>query len=260
MQEISSAQNSFFKKLISLKTNKGRDLSREFVIEGLQFVKDIAESCKVNAYAFSKEFAENNDLSQFEKRGPVYIMPEVLFKKASDTVNPQGVLAVCPQIEYNIDEILNKENCLIVVLEQLQDPGNLGAVIRTAAAAFAGGIILTEGSVSLYNPKVLRSAASSVFSIPVIENVNCEDTLNKLLQKEFNIIATDVNTEKNHYQIDFKRKTAVLIGNEANGLSESSKRLANEKVKIPMGSGVESLNAAVACGIMLYEAVRQKMY
>jgi TrmH family RNA methyltransferase len=194
-------------------------------------------------------------------------IPERLFREISDTETPQGILAVVKMNNYSLKDIIsnslihgivkNKGN--IVVLDGIQDPGNMGTIIRTADAAGFSGIIVSKGCVDPYNPKVLRSTMGSIFHIPTYSCTNLIETLVEIKNNDIRVYAAHLEGSRNYYNVDMTGNVAIVIGNEANGISSEAASMADEFIKIPMPGRVESLNASVAAGILMYEPLRQKI-
>jgi TrmH family RNA methyltransferase len=153
-----------------------------------------------------------------------------------------------------------EEKPLIIILENIQDPGNLGTIIRTADAVGANGIIISKGSVDVYNPKVVRATMGSIFRVPIISESNLVEDINTLRDNNIEVLASHLQGSSNIYDCDLTKGVAILIGNEGNGLSEGITGLANRNIKIPMIGKSESLNAGVAASIMVYEVLRQRNY
>lgn len=196
----------------------------------------------------------NSDVKKMiQEDTEVYLVSENIFKDLCETVTPQGILAVVKNRKVDFQ---NKEGFYILV-DRVQDPGNMGTIIRTAHASGALGIITTKGTVDIYNDKTLRSTMGSIFNIPIIEDIDLK-LLNNLKSMGFKLIVSSLDTDNNFYDIDLKTKAIIAVGNEGNGISNEISRLGDEKVKIPMPGGAESLNVAVSAAIMMYEAVRQK--
>ena len=186
-----------------------------------------------------------------------FIVPDKLFSEISDTENPQGILAVLKIETHSIDEIKLRNN-FILVLDSIQDPGNLGTIIRTADAAGVDGVVLSRGCVDLYNPKVLRATMGSIYHVPVYYNEDINNTVKVLKQNGSTVYAAHLDGINNYFDMDMKRKIVIIIGNEANGISEEVVRIADHLVKIPIIGSSESLNAAIAASLIMYEAVRQR--
>ncbi len=250
------------KMIEALKTNKGREKYKSFIVEGekqvSQIPKPFTENGIVTAYVFSEGFAQRSDIEAYKKIAPCYIAGDREYDKLSDTLAPQGVLAVCRQLEYSHSQVLNGSPALIVVAHEVTDPGNLGTIIRTADAAGASGLILTKGCIDCYNPKVVRAAAGSIFNIPFVMDVIVEDAFSSLKERGIKTIATHLKGKALIYDLNLKEDAAIVIGNEGRGLPEEVSQRCSLLVKIPMVGMAESLNASVACGVILYEAVRQR--
>ena len=185
----------------------------------------------------------------------LYVSKKVL-DSITDVSNPQGILAVIGKKEGNNSIDYNQD--LILVLDGIQDPGNLGTILRTADSVGLKQIIVSANSGDIYNPKVVRSTMGAIFRVEVIESQNLIETIKQIKENKFQVVATDLHTNKNIYQVDYS-KTAIIIGNEANGVSKDILQQADFRVKIPMLGNTESLNASVATGIILYEYVRRKI-
>ncbi len=195
----------------------------------------------------------------YENSAKVYILSDKIFKKISDTETPQGALVVCKKLKYNIEEILNKNNPFILLLEEISNPGNLGTVIRTADSAGVDAIILSKNCVDIYNKKVLRSTAGSIFNVPIIQNQDLIEIVKFFNEKGIKTIAGHLKGNNNLYKLDLTNGCVIAIGNEAKGLSDELSSIILYKVKIPIIGKAESLNASVATAILLYEVVRQNL-
>jgi TrmH family RNA methyltransferase len=183
---------------------------------------------------------------------------ENVFEKLSETKTPQGVLAVVRMQEYKLEKLLMiKKNPLFLVLENLQDPGNLGTILRTAEGAGVDGILMSRDTVDIYNPKVVRSTMGSLFRMPFVYTDDIKQTVEMLKTAGVKVYAAHLAGEE-FYEKDYRTGTAFLIGNEGNGLTEGLTALADEKIRIPMEGKVESLNAAIAATLMAYEVLRQR--
>ena len=253
---ISSAQNNLVKKLKLLSTRKGRKRFGEFIVEGAKFVSCISGDWEIQGIFVSETFYNSPEYSIFSTGNPV-VMKDSVFSQICDTVTPQGILAVVKTKEFLPEELCSGENPFILIACNLQDPGNLGTLIRTADAAGASGVMVSKDSADIFSPKVVRSTAGSLFNIPVA-TCDVEYAIGELKQKNINIIATDLSAESAPYEIDLTNPLAILIGNEANGISQELLKLADFKTKLPMIGKAESLNASVASGVLMYEVLRQR--
>lgn len=248
--------NNDVKYYASLKRKKYRQLEGKFLIEGFHLI----EECLNSPYSFecilvseSSGFDKNNKLyGKLEKKKPaVHYLKASLFAKISDTENSQGIAAVVyKKKQDNIGLLFSSK--LIVALDRINDPGNLGTIIRTAYWFGVDAVITGENSVDVYNPKVLRSAQGGVFHINIFENMPLEKTLGDLSSNGFNVYLLDVNAEKNFTEIEEKEKTVFVFGNEAEGISGNILNKGYASVKINGYSNCESLNVAVSSGIVLH--------
>lgn len=261
MQVISSKDNEIVKNIRKLKEKKYRDLENAYIVEGIKLVKEaIAEKAKIKQIVMCENFADNSDLDkdtlyEIAKHNLIYVTEKV-FNLITDVKTPQGIIAVIEknnentQIDYSQD--------IIIALDDLRDPGNLGTILRTVDSANLNQIILSKNSADPYNPKVVRSTMGGIFRVNIIETENLQETLKNMQKNNFKIMVTSLNTQNSIYDVDYTKKV-IVIGNEANGVSKEIQDMADEKVKIPMLGKTESLNASIATGIMIYEYVRRKV-
>lgn len=189
------------------------------------------------------------------------IVADEVFAKMSDTVTPQGILCLVRQQHYNIEEILrqsNEKQMLFIMLEDIQDPGNLGTIFRTAEAAGADGVIMSSRTADIYNPKTIRSTMGAVYRVPFFYTEDLSSIIKVLQEKGIFVYAAHLGVRGFYDAYDYRKSTAFLVGNEANGLRDETAGCADAFLGIPMEGKVESLNAAVASSILLYEAYRQR--
>ncbi|MCX7708652.1 MAG: 23S rRNA (guanosine(2251)-2'-O)-methyltransferase RlmB [Clostridia bacterium] len=265
MSLITSNQNPIVKEIKSLKEKKIREEKRQFFIEGIRFVEEaLKEDCDISSIVVSERFPQTKGaeflLNGIHQAGVKYhMLSDKIFREISDTENPQGILAVIKMKEVRVENVLQQQG-LFILLESIQDPGNMGTIIRTADAAGVNGIILSKGCVDIYNPKVLRSTMGSIFHVPVCQTENFEDTLQILKEKGIKILAAHLKGQTNYFDQDMKDRVAIIIGNEANGISDEVAALADVLVRIPMPGKAESLNASIAAGLLIYETVRQQTH
>lgn len=256
---ITSVSNGKIKTIQNLrKKSKYRKEEKLFIIEGTRLFQETPRHLLKEVYV--SENAENvlkNQLIDIKYE----VVSDNIFTSISDTTTPQGILAVVKQPNYSLEDILAKENPLLLILEDLQDPGNLGTIMRTAEGAGVTGILMTKGCVDIYNPKVVRSTMGSIYRIPFIYLEDQEEFVRIFRQlKEKNIITygAALMESKDYDQYCYDTGTAFVIGNEGKGLSETALSSCEKYVKIPMCGQLESLNAAVASSILMYEAFRQR--
>jgi len=257
LEIIRSSDNSIIKEIRKLKEKKHRIEKNQFIVEGFRFVMEALQSSFEVPMIFVSESAEGrwhsfNVEGILQKDTKVYWVTESVLKTICSTDTPQGIAAVVN----NKAKFIEDKQGVYVLVDRLQDPGNLGTIIRTAHAAGALGVIFTKGTVDVYNEKTLRSTMGSIFNIPVIEDKELT-IVRELKEKGFKLVVSSLDTEKNFYEADLKGKVIICVGSEATGASEDIYELSDIKVKIPMPGGAESLNAAIAGAIMIYETVRQ---
>lgn len=229
----------------------------------------IAEGIKMTAEAVSLGMAEKIYVTESGKEAlqekltkeiscPMEIVKEEVFSSIADTVSPQGVLALVKMPFYDLDTIFLQKQANLLFLENIQDPGNLGTIFRTAECAGITGIILSHGCVDIYNPKVVRATMGTIFRMPFVYTKEFLNIMNQAKKNGIQIFAAHLKGKQNFFNEDYRGKTAFLIGNEANGITEEAADMADTLVRIPMEGHSESLNASVAAAVMMYEAYRQK--
>ncbi|MDR1558516.1 MAG: RNA methyltransferase [Clostridiales bacterium] len=248
----------YIKKTLTLLREKGRDKTNLFIVEGEKFISEIPDGWPVECFIVSAEFAGKHDLNIYESKARVYIAADYQYKKLSDTVTPQGVMAVCAKRAYTLCRV-TAENSLLLLCESVTDPGNVGALIRTADAAGAAGVILTRGCADLYSPKVIRASAGSLFHLPCVTDMDAMTAARFLKERGVILAAAHLKGDTIPYNADLSRACCIMIGNEARGLSPELSAQADVLTKIPMIGKAESLNAAAAGSVLLYEAVRQRL-
>lgn len=261
MKKIISKENAIIKHIIKLKEKKYRIEYNEFIIEGAKIVKEaIEEDANIKNIIISEE-ALNNELVEKQLKTVLetqnYILvSNSIFKELSEVEKPQGVLAIIEKNAYN--NKIDYTQDLILILDNIQDPGNLGTIIRTADSVGLKQILISKGTVDAYNPKVIRSTMGAIFRVNILESANLKNEIENIKKNKFKVVITSLQTEKSIYDIRLN-KVAIVIGNEANGVSKEIKELADINAIIPMKGKTESLNASVATGVILYEYLRQSM-
>lgn len=261
MQVISSKDNELIKNIKKLKDKKYRDINNEFIIEGIKLIHEaIKENAKIKSIVVCEDCLktqtiEQNLLYEIAKYNCIYVTEKV-FETLTDVINPQGVLAIV--VKQSTEDNIMFDQDIIVVLDGIQDPGNLGAILRTLDSANLKQVIISKNSADAFNPKVVRATMGAIFRINIIESDNLIQTLKNIKKHKFKIVATTLETNNTIYDIDYDKKV-IVIGNEANGVSEDIINLSDEQIKIPMLGRTESLNASIATAIVLYEYVRRKL-
>ena len=262
MQIISSKENDIIKHIKKLKDKKYRDTSNQYVVEGIKLVSEaIQENVKIREIVLCEDCEKSEVIPkelmyEIAKHECVYVT-EKLFKFITEVQAPQGILAVIEK--NNRDNEIDYNQDIIVALNDVQDPGNLGTILRTVDSIGVKQILVSKGTVDAYNSKVVRSTMGAIFRIKIIECEDLEKTLKEVKKHDFKVVVSSLQTENSIYNIDYNKKV-IVVGNEANGVEEKIQSLADEKIKIPMLGKTESLNVSVATGVILYEYVRQKLF
>ena len=260
MQRISSKDNSLIKHVKKLKEKKYRDEYGEYIVEGIKLVKEaMQENAEIKQIIVCEDcdsgILETHFKYEMAKFDFIYV-PENIFKNISDVEAPQGVLAVISKS--NKENYIDLNEDIIVALDDVQDPGNLGTILRTIDSVGLNQVLVSKGTADSYNPKVVRSTMGAIFRVNIIECENLKQTLQELQEEKYKIMCTSLKAKNTIYEANYNKKI-IVIGNEANGVSKEIQNLADEKVIIPMLGKTESLNASVATGVILYEYVRQKI-
>ena len=256
---ITAVSNQRVKNLVNLiQKSKARREQDVFITEGVKMFLE-ADKDRIKEVYVSESFYKKGMAGEKLEQCDYEILSDEVFKKVSDTQTPQGVLCVMKQYHYVLEDLLQKENPLLLILEDIQDPGNLGTMVRTAEGAGVDGVIMTKGTVDIYNPKTIRSTMGSVYRMPFFYTEDLLGVMKRLQEANVKLYAAHLKGNRFYHQLDFKGGTAFLIGNEGNGLKEETADAADVYMKIPMEGKVESLNAAVASVILMYEAARQRM-
>ena len=261
MQTITSKDNELIKHIRKLKDKKYRDESNEYVVEGVKLVEEaVKENAKIKQIIICEDTTRTYEI-------PTHIMLEIakyecisvsdkIFNIITQVTNPQGIMAI---IEKNAQDVqIDYTQDIIVVLDDVQDPGNLGTILRTVDSIGLNQIIVSKGTADAFNSKVVRSTMGAIFRIKIIEVENLAQAIKEMRKHHFKLMVTSLQTKNSIYDIDFYKKI-IVIGNEANGVSKEIQDMADEKAKIPMLGRTESLNASVAAGVVMYEYVRQKL-
>ena len=255
---IPSIHNTQVKNIIKLnQTAKVRREQKLFIAEGRQMFMEAPDQWIEKVYV-SEHILEDQELMEKVRKFSWEAVEDNVFRQMSDTQTPQGVLTVLKQPTYSIEEILKEQNPLFMVLEDLQDPGNAGTIIRTGEGAGVKAVFLTKTCVDITNPKVIRATMGSVYRIPFFYVEDVVSLKQKLQGHGIRFFAAHLKGKNSYDQESYKEGTAFLIGNEGKGLTDQAAEAADCLIRIPMCGKVESLNAAMAAGILMYEASRQR--
>ena len=265
---ITSLSNKRVKEIILL-NQKARERQKQgaFVAEGVKLFLE-APLSQIRQIYLSEEFDTEANLevrdklekaSVLAKTGAVFMdtVDAAVFRKMCDTQTPQGIICMVAQRKYKPEDMIQKDG-LYLLLENIQDPGNLGTMFRTGEGAGVDGIFMSKETVDLYNPKTIRSTMGSVFRVPFCYVDSLPDTIEMLRAKGVMVFAAHLKGEKLYHQLSFLGGSAFLIGNEGNGLSDEIAGMADTYIRIPMQGQVESLNAAVSASLLMYECNRQR--
>lgn len=260
MNEITSPQNQLIKETQSLHRKKNRNELDLFLIEGIKGVREALKNNLEVKNIFIEE--KSNFINENFPEEITYKVTKHIIKKIATTESPPQIIATAKQVKYKFNDLLKKEKPILLLIENVKDPGNIGTIIRTAAAAKIDGIIMYGNTVDIYNPKTVRASVANLWKLPIIEIKEISE-LEKLKLKNFQILATSVANNKpiKHYdQIDYTKPTIIMFGSESEGLSTELIKYSDNLIKIPMNEEVESLNLSISAGVIIYEAFRQRKF
>lgn len=265
MEIITSSQNKFIKLAASLKQKKYRDEVGSFLVEGVRLVEEAVRSdwpveiCICNEESTKNQRVQEILASAQLKHCRVIQVSDAIYSKLTDTKEPQGLMAIMKKKLCPLEDMLEaEENGFFILLDNVQDPGNVGTMIRTAAAAGCSGVILTKGCADVFGTKAVRASMGSVFYVPIVEGLTSSEIISRLGQHGTSIFATSLESSKVYSAVDFKPSVAIVFGNEGNGVSREFLEKAQERLYIPLANHVESLNVAASAAVILYEVVRQR--
>ena len=284
---ITSTSNARVKGLVNLiKKKKARDADNVYVVEGIRMFKEVPRKELKEVYVSESFYKKERTVIEEVLKGSGVkpeLVTDTVYAHISDTKSPQGILCVVRRKEYTLEQIMGEpentadknktedaENNMggdagkyaahMIVLEHLQDPGNLGTIFRTAEAAGVTGIIMDRECVDIYNPKTFRSTMGAIYRVPFVYAEDLHRTINKLKEKDIRVYAAHLEDSVDYDEPDYTKGCAFLIGNEGNGLTKETADLADSYIKIPMEGQVESLNAAVAATVLMFEVSRQRRH
>ena len=260
---ITSTGNARVKQLVTWqKKRKARDEEGVYIVEGIRMYREAPRAQVREVYVseqFYSRYGEELGLSAWGRQ--LEILSDHVFSHVSDTKTPQGILAIVKRLKYTMNDLMQVKNQKaphLVVLDNLQDPGNLGTIFRTAEAAGVTGILLSKDCVDVYNPKVIRSTMGAVFRMPFLYVEDLPEKIKELQKKSIKTYAAHLRGENAYDEEDYTTGCAFLIGNEGNGLRDEVADCADCLIRIPMEGEAESLNAAVAAAVLMFEAGRQR--
>ncbi|SDB07561.1 TrmH family RNA methyltransferase [Eubacterium oxidoreducens] len=256
---ITSTSSKQLKAIVQLnKKAKIRRKEGHFVAEGLRIFQDAPRELIEQVYV-SEHFWEKEEHRNLLHDYPYEVVADHAFASVCDTKTPQGILSIIKMPTYEKEALFTKASPLFMILEDLQDPGNLGTILRGAEGAGVDGVIMTKQTADLFQPKVIRSTMGSIFRMPYLIVEDLQETLQELKERKIKTYAAYLDKSAADYgTFSYEQGTAFVIGNEGNGLKEETAKAAQERIMIPMHGSLESLNAAMAATILMYEAARQR--
>jgi TrmH family RNA methyltransferase len=255
---LTSPQNQQVKRWKKLHSKKGRQTYGTYLVEGVHLVEEAKKAnAKLAAIIVDEKFDDKDHLLSFENREvPIYKLSSPIFSQIVETEQSQGIIAETHIPTVDFDEKLGTSS-LLLLLDKLQDPGNLGTILRTASAAGVDMVILGDGTVDLYNSKVVRSTMGAMFHLPIFE-MNLPNTLPKLKAENFTVVGTSPHNGVYSFDYIFPDKVAIVLGNEGRGIQLDLLEQLDRAIMVPMPGVAESYNVAVTSGILLYELIRQR--
>jgi len=265
MLKISSRENQRIKQVQKVRDSLIKD---SIFVEGLRLAEEVLRSnIKITDVYFTGSFAKSvrgqTFLLNVENFNPIEVS-EKIFDSLSDTKNPQGIILICEKPDTNKEKIESalqtnsKKFPLVILLHQINNPTNQGAILRTCEAVGVSGVILTKNSADVFSPKALRGAMGASLRLPIWSNADFDRVLIWAREKKLTSVCADVSAEKSYLEIDWRKPRLLIFGSEAHGLSAEERSGIDESLVIPMENQVESLNLAVSSGVILYEAKRQR--
>ena len=262
---ITSTSNNKIKRLAALrKKRKERDAEGVFLVEGIRMFQEVPKESLLELYVTEGFFRKERVLveqKQKESGCQFEVLSDNVMAYTSDTQHPQGVLCVVRQQANQARQTVEGAKCpLVMVLDNLQDPGNLGTILRTAEAAGVTEVIMSKDCVDVYNPKVIRSTMGSVFRVPFRYVEDLTETIREMMRQGIRTYAAHLDGTLAYDEPDYREPAAFFIGNEGNGLRDEVAELADTYIRIPMAGQVESLNAAIAATVLMFEAGRQRRH
>ena len=257
---IESRENRNVKHARKVRDGK---ISDSIFVEGLRLAKEVLRSdVKIRDAFFTDDFSENSaDLLREIKNANLFEVPDKILASISDTKTPQGIILICekpPTGKELLEKSFSENFPLVVMLHKINNPGNLGAILRTCEAVGVSGVIITENSADAFSTKSLRGSMGAAFRLSLWTNAGFETVLSWAKNKKLVSICADVNSETSFWSVDWKKPRLLIFGSEAHGLSEKERNPVDESLIIPMENNVESLNLAVSCAVILFEAKKNR--
>lgn len=260
MERIESIHNQRIKDLVALSAKSSLRRERGLcLVEGRrECERALAAGFSLRELYFCPEIAAENDICQLiDAAGSVFSLSGAAYSKIAYREGTEGVLGVFTARTLSLDDISSDSHSLVIVLESVEKPGNLGAILRTADASGAAAVIVCDALTDIYNPNVLRASTGAVFTVPTV-SCSSKEAADWLREHSFQIVTAQLQDSKLYYDMDFTRATALVFGTEADGLSDFWREISDARIMIPMMGRMDSLNVATSVAILSYEALRQK--
>lgn len=255
---IQSKDNKTIKHIISLQQRKYRQKFGEYTVEGIRAVTDIGIKDFLRSILIRE--SKRSELEPLVQKGftvsSVYVVQDPIFDKIEHSVNGQGILGIAKKCVNDLHSLI-VEDGLYVALDGVQDPGNLGTIIRTAVAAGAKGIFLLKGTVDPYNEKCVRSTMSALCNIPIFEDVTLSEFYDFIKDNTIKTYVTSLENAKPYHTISYPKRTMIILGNEGNGVSREIIEMCDQAITIPMYGDIESLNVSIAAALCMYKVREQ---
>lgn len=255
---IQSKDNKTIKHIISLQQRKYRQKFGEYTVEGIRAVTDIGKKDFLRSILIRE--SKRSELEPLVQKGftvsSVYVVQDPIFDKIEHSVNGQGILGIAKKCVNDLHSLI-VEDGLYVALDGVQDPGNLGTIIRTAVAAGAKGIFLLKGTVDPYNEKCVRSTMSALCNIPIFEDVTLSEFYDFIKDNTIKTYVTSLENAKPYHTISYPKRTMIILGNEGNGVSREIIEMCDQAITIPMYGDIESLNVSIAAALCMYKVREQ---
>ena len=257
---IQSKDNKTIKHIISLQQRKYRQKFGEYTVEGIRAVTDIGKKDFLRSILIRE--SKRSELEPLVQKGftvsSVYVVQDPIFDKVDNTVNGQGVVAIVSKPKYDMESI-HIDDGLYITLDGVQDPGNLGTIIRTAVAAGVKGIFLMKGTVDPFNDKTVRSTMRALHKIPLYEDITLSMLHDIVAESNMTTYVTALENSEHYHSVNYAKRTMLVLGNEGNGVTPEVMNLCTNRIMIPMYGDIESLNVSVAAALCMYKAQEQLM-
>lgn len=255
---ITSSSNQQMKNITALiKKAKHRKEQGLFVVEGRKMFEEVPAEWLDKVYV-SESFLEEEGTDLLLKGKDYEVVSDSVFKSVSDTQTPQGIMCLVRMPQYELSALLQGDKTHLLVVESIQDPGNLGTMLRTGEGAGITGLIMNQTTVDLFNPKTIRSTMGSIYRVPFYVTKDLGETIEEIKKSGVSVYAAHLKGKMQYDEPNYSKGTAFLIGNEGNGLSDEIADRADTYIRIPMEGQVESLNAAISASLLMYETNRQR--